>query len=485
MSAGKEKIFEFNHQLQFIADSIPVHLNYLDLEGRFVYANKSACDWWGLGLTGIIGKTIRELVGEDAYPEFRRLMDRVFSGETVHHEASFDNKDGTVGYFSNCYIPDFDEAGKVIGFVATGTDVTEKFLALQKATKLATEFRTLADSMPQIVWTANPDGFVDYYNKRWYEFTGLPEGSADNSLWASIIHPEDIDSTLVAWYKALASGEPYETEIRVRDAKSGVFRWLLTRARPVKDEHGKVIKWYGSNTDIHDQKMIQMNLELEKDLRERFVSTLTHDLRTPLTAAKISSQLIARKNSDPAIQKLSFRIEENMDRADRMIQDLLDVSVVKAGQQLPIRKVQCHLTQLLKKVIEEYSIINGDRFTLQAPMDVTGNWDCEAIRRISENLLSNAIKYGQPHTVVKVSVTKNEKEAELSVNNAGRPIPASELSGLFDTYTRSASAVHGNHKGWGIGLSLVKGLTEAHGGSVRVSSSSEAGTTFTVTLPCT
>lgn len=227
-----------------------------------------------------------------------------------------------------------------------------------------------------------------------------------------------------------------------------------------------------------------VSLQEERELRERFVSTLAHDLRTPLTATKMSSQLLLRSAGDPArLQKLASRISDNVERADQMIRDLLDANRLQAGEKLPLEVDRCCLSEVVRQTLEELSSIHGDRFVLRAPATLEGFWNCSAIRRILENLCGNAVKYGAPHLPITVSLEEEGGKVTLQVHNEGMPIPATELPHLFEPFRRSSAARASGERGWGLGLTLVKGLVEAHGGSVSVSSSEAQGTLFTVVLP--
>ncbi len=122
-------------------------------------------------------------------------------------------------------------------------------------------FRTLADTMPQMVWSTQPDGFHDYYNARWYEFTGVPAGSTDGEGWAGMFHPDDQDRAWDVWRHSLDTGEPYEIEYRLRNA-AGEYRWTLGRALPIRDGNGRITRWFGTCTDIHDSRMLQEQREI-------------------------------------------------------------------------------------------------------------------------------------------------------------------------------------------------------------------------------
>ncbi|HEX8536946.1 MAG TPA: PAS domain-containing sensor histidine kinase, partial [Cystobacter sp.] len=220
-----------------------------------------------------------------------------------------------------------------------------------------------------------------------------------------------------------------------------------------------------------DAETTLAQLRLERDLREQFVSTLSHDLRTPLTAAKMSAQLIPRQPNLPdKVYSLAARVRQNIDRADQMITDLLDANRIRAGQGLPIDVAPGELRQVVADALEELSTVHGERFLLRGEERLQGDWDARALRRLVENLCGNAIKYGDATRQVTVSLTREGDEVELAVHNWGNPIPAEEQERLFQYFARTKSAEASGKKGWGIGLTLVKGVAEAHGGSVGVES---------------
>lgn len=344
--------------------------------------------------------------------------------------------------------------------------------------------KQILNSLPQIVWTATPDFHVDWYNDWWYKFLALPRGTKWDDPETAPMHPEDVEKTIPRLKEAVATGNDFHMEQRFRRGSDGEYRWHLVRGVPIKDGHGNIIKWIGGNTDIHDRKVAEERFLEEKEIRERFVEALSHDLRTPLTAAKMSSQLLMRSfGTDQGISKIAHRITDNMDRADRMIRDLLDASLLKAGEKLPLNINQCSLNEVVQGVVEDLSGIHGDRFILTSTEVIKGFWDCNGIQRVVENLATNATKYGYAGTPVTINLSKKNNTVKISVHNEGKTIPESELAKLFDPFRRSLSARTSEHQGWGIGLALVKGLSIAHGGDVEVKSKPGIGTAFIIKLP--
>lgn len=259
-------------------------------------------------------------------------------------------------------------------------------------------------------------------------------------------------------------------------------------------EHGKLAGYFKIVTDLTERnRMIQErdlsrtrveSLELESELRERFVFMLSHDLRNPLSAAKISAQIIARRSCDiDQHRELARRAAHSIGRVDRMITDLLDVSRIRAGQPFVLNVEESDLCAILRDVYDDIATMHGDRFDIRAPASLVGFWDSHALRRVVENLVNNAIKYGDPSRIVTILAEAVESRVLLKVHNFGTAISVADQESLFELFRRSKSAEKNNVRGWGLGLALVRGIVEAHGGIVKVQSLPMAGTTFTLDLP--
>lgn len=239
---------------------------------------------------------------------------------------------------------------------------------------------------------------------------------------------------------------------------------------------------------VINRKALEENykiLEQERELRERFVSALTHDLRTPLAVAKVCSEFLRTESQESSLViDLSTKISSALDRADRMIRDLLDASRISAGEGTPIIVRECRLEKILSHVMSELEELHGSRFKIEnETKDVVCHWDDFAIHRVLDNLVNNAVKYGSVDTPITLRIRTRIEKIELSVHNHGHPIPLTEQSDLFHNYRRSKSAMKSGEIGWGMGLAIVKSLVEAHGGDIQVESKADTGTRFTVILP--
>ncbi|MGZ3747228.1 MAG: GAF domain-containing sensor histidine kinase [Pseudobdellovibrionaceae bacterium] len=280
-----------------------------------------------------------------------------------------------------------------------------------------------------------------------------------------------------------------EKDVEFVDALSNLVAIAIDRyyrvqyERELKDEEA-----LESSHKLSRSEASVTDLETERELRENFVSLLSHDLRTPLSAARISAQLIQREaNITEPIRSLASRIVSNMNRVDQMISDLLDANRIRSGEKLPLNIEPFDLVALVRRTLEELSTIHGERFVLKVPEILDGYWDKSSIRRIIENLCNNAVKYGSPDAPIILSLSQTNDQmtdqVTIEVQNTGDLISPEDQKTLFQQFRRSQKAQGSGKKGWGIGLTLVRGVAEAHGGTVKVASDAQRGTVFTVTLP--
>lgn len=235
----------------------------------------------------------------------------------------------------------------------------------------------------------------------------------------------------------------------------------------------------------HQTEATVENLEDRLDRREKFFSLVSHDLRSPLSMAKVCADIILRQPESNALSRsLAERIIMAVARADGMIKDLLDANRLQAGLGLALRRQEGDLRQMLCDFAEELSLVHGTRCRFESDAQaIPGQWDKEALRRALENLVGNAAKYGAPESEITVRLAREGSNAILSVHNIGPAIGETEIGSLFQWHGRTESAFGSEQTGWGLGLMLVKGIAEGHGGTVEVESSAKTGTTFILSLP--
>lgn len=221
--------------------------------------------------------------------------------------------------------------------------------------------------------------------------------------------------------------------------------------------------------------------DAEKSM-ERLLLYVSHDMRNPLASIKVMAQLIQRQSTQPEkCVQFSGKIVQSLNRVNAMIEDLLDVSRARAGKAVPLLFENCDLRSVIRAIVEDFSIGSPVQFTFSGDQPIPGRWGATGIRRAVENLVTNALKYGAAGKPISVQINRRGGFAEIAVHNEGKAIPLGEQATLFESFTRASSAE--NRKGWGLGLALVKGIAEAHGGTVKVFSEAGAGTIFTLILP--
>lgn len=224
-------------------------------------------------------------------------------------------------------------------------------------------------------------------------------------------------------------------------------------------------------------------LDAERVVRERFVSLLAHDLRGPLSAATLAAKmLVGRPEKLRDRHDLALRIERNLFRIDRMIRDLLDANRLRAGYRLPLDLQQCDLVEIAADVVADLDAAERDRVRTSAPERLEGVWAPDELHRALWNLITNALKYGTENAPVDLLIHRAADGVVLSVHNEGPPIAPDEQLEIFEPFGRARGA-EAQAKGWGLGLTLVRGCAEAHGGKLELSSTAEGGTTFSLRLP--
>ena len=258
-----------------LADTIPVMLWMTRPDGYCTYVNQKWYDYTGQLPEETIGQRWISVVHPDDMLQMTAGFNEANASHTPFYlEYRIKGADGKYRWILDSGSPMFDDDGGFEGYIGSVIDIDNRKLAEDAVRESEKRFRQLADSMPQIVWTANPDGYTDYYNKQWYLFIG-EEGQYGDSSFLYHIHPDDQQRCYETWYRSVKSGEPYEIEYRFKvKYPSEAYRWFLVRALPIKNDNGQIIKWYGTCTDIDDVKRIQQSLresrlELEKGVAER------------------------------------------------------------------------------------------------------------------------------------------------------------------------------------------------------------------------
>jgi PAS domain S-box-containing protein len=351
------------------------------------------------------------------------------------------------------------------------------------------KFKLIAEAVPQMVWSSSPDGQPDYFNQRWYDFTGMPVGKLGAESFLAVLHPDDRDSAWSAWQRSLACGQPYETEYRLRHL-SGDYRWVLARALAVCDEQGTVMRWMGTCTDIQEQKLAQEELRVAGRRKDEFLAMLAHELRNPLAPLSTAAQLLQIAPHDPErVRRSAALMERQVRHMTELVDDLLDVSRVTRGlvrvddEVVELQQVAHGALEQARPLIEA----RGHSVELDLPeRALHARGDRARLIQVVSNLLNNAAKYTPPGG--RIALRLQERPAEgavcISVSDNGSGIEPQLLSHVFELFTQGQRTPDRAQGGLGLGLALVKSIVELHGGKVQARSGGLGqGSTFTVCLP--
>jgi PAS domain S-box-containing protein len=476
-------------------------------------------DIWRKNENEVLGMKIM-----DVFPELRQqstseLLHEVYSTGKKYTQKesliSLNGKDGLRKYYVDIeYAPVVYKDNKISGIKITAIDVTEKVEARKKIEESEKRFRSLAESLPQLVWETDEKGNSLFASHRWEEFTGItPVGEAE---WKAIIHPDDFDENAKIWGHSLATGDLYRCDVRIK-SKDGDYRWHRVIGEPVLDKENKIIKWVGAFTEIHTQKAFTQ--ELEKQVAERtkeladtnmalgrmnrelqsFAYVSSHDLQEPLRKIQtFATQIIERESqnlSDSGKDKFR-RMQNSAKRMQTLIDDLLTYSRTSSADR-KFEKVN------LNEIIEEVKD-NLKEELLQKHATIEAHEMCDAyiipfqFRQLLFNLVNNSLKFSDPSVAPRIEIKselargaefKNDKLSNelkychIRVADNGIGFEQQYSDKIFEVFQR----LHGKdqYDGTGIGLSIVKRIVENHNGIITASGELNKGATFDIYIPAT
>ena len=373
--------------------------------------------------------------------------------------------------------------------------------------KLASErrYRHLAESIPQIVWRSLPDGQLEYWNHRWYAYTGGEEGMSSEGAWG-FLHPEDRERCMDQFQACRRQGTAFQCECRILRA-DGTYRWHLRRALPELSRDGEIVAWLGTDTDIDDRKRAdderiellvreraarfeaeaaqkraaELYVEAREAVRVRddFLTVAAHELRTPLTTLRLLAQQLARGAHATESSRSLLR---SVERLCKLIDQLLDVSRISAGRvelQLERGDLRAMVREAAGRLFEEASR-NGCAISLEDGGPAVADFDPLRMEQVVANLVGNAIKYGRGKPIA-VAVKQDAVKVRIEVHDHGIGVAPEEQQRIFERFTRAVSVRE--YGGLGLGLFISKQIVDAHGGSIHVRSAPGKGATFVVELP--
>ncbi|CAN5357893.1 PAS domain S-box protein [soil metagenome] len=424
----------------------------------------------------------------DDVSEFKKaVQDSILSGKEYSVEFRFVRGDGTEGWMDGRGQATFDDSGRPLRIDGFGIDITERKLAQQALAESEQRLRLLAEALPIICWSLDAEGHLDFVNLRYEEYTGLSRDGTPDMYWSKVVHPEDLTDTRISFGVARREERVWSQELRLL-AASGEYRWHLSRMEPIRDSSGQIIRWFGTSTDIQDQKVAEA--ELERRVTERtealtlaiqelegFTYSVSHDLRAPLRAINSSSMILLEdlgKTINEEHRERLVRQAHNSQRLGVLIDDLLKLSRINRQD---MERVELNISKMSQEVADDI-VTRGEanevNFVIE--QDMVDKADPVLLRFVFINLFENAVKFSPNGG----TVTVGRKGSEYFVSDQGIGFDTRYLDKLFMPFERLVTDKE--YPGTGIGLANVQRIIQRHGGIVWAESEIGKGSTFFFTL---
>ena len=479
-----------------------------DATGRMTLVNQRWCEMLGYTEAELLQKNIADVTHSASLaPTLEGVGRLATGGPDFVIEKNYLRKDGSLLPASSSVSALRGPDGAYQGLVAVVLDISARKRAEAAVRESEERFRTLADNIPTLAWMAHPDGNIFWYNQRWYDYTGTTSDSQEGWGWESVHDPEMLPEVMERWTHSLATGELFEMVFPLRGA-DGVYRPFLTRVQPIHDDEGRVVRWFGTNTDVSDLREAEEALRTANRRLDEFLHTATHELKTPLTAMLANLQLSERRiqrllaassegtSTAPSdalqtVAQLLARNEQQTRRLTRLVDDLVDAARIQADK-LEIFPVPCDLAEIVSEVVTDQRAVRPERaidlqFVIPEGQPALVEADADRIGQVLTNYLTNALKYSpaaSPVTVVLEVHSDCTPFARVWVRDEGPGIPLEEQTRIWERGHRVASIVPTSAGvGLGLGLHISREIVLRHSGQVGVESAPHEGSAFWFTLP--
>jgi PAS domain S-box-containing protein len=493
----------------------------LSEDGTVLYANARLADLLGRELSEVMGSTFNAFVPGTFQDYWAGLVQRGWAGKSKG-ELPLRAKAGALVPFSvSMNVLAFNET-PALAVIVTDLSAQREIVAIraqvaqqnalldrkteelkrEEAARLAgeraaAEASRVLEGIPQIAWTATPEGVISYLNRRWFDYVGPENAGGLDFGWSASLHPDDVPAASRQWRKCHRTGQPFELEYRFRN-RAGDYRWMLGRAMPSRNEQGEIIQWIGTCTDIHEQKLALERIDQgQRQLRDNneqltrvnvdldnFIYTASHDLKAPISNIEglldaLLLELPADTVRSETVQSLLDLMQDSVNRFKRTIEHLTDVSRLQKEHGHPTAPVD--LAAVIHDVrldLEPLIQSAGAVLDVDVAAAPTVSFSEKNLRSVVFNLLSNALKYRAPARPAHIHLRARPegKFLVLEVQDNGLGLEAASERKLFGMFQR----FHDHVEGSGIGLYMVKKMVENAGGRIVVRSELDVGTTFSV-----
>lgn len=496
---ARKKAEESQEQLTLALDSAQMGTWHMDLRTGNVVISKQ--------LSEIMGRDIHEdlivadptMIHPQDLQEFHERWFEAINRRTVlSHEYRLVRESGEPRWVYSSGRAVYAANGEPLSISGVTLDITERKLAEERVRQSEARVRALAESMPQMAFVASATGETEYLNESFLSYLAMPAVGRGPISWLDpgLIHPDDFAAAADAWERCRSGDQSFQIEYRLR-RHDGEYRWHLGRATPVFDGAGRLVQWYGTNTDIHDQKMHEAELRSAKEQAESasqsksaFLANMSHEIRTPLGAILGFAELLRDSREEHERIEYAQIIDRNGKVLTKLIDDILDLSKVEAGR-LELEKLGFDLGSLVREVVslfEDRAHRLGIELQLTFEPDAPGVIisDPTRLRQILINLLGNALKFtpkGRVRLRVSSRSTDGVRRAAFEISDTGVGMNAEQAARLFAPFSQADSSTTRRFGGSGLGLALSRRLARALGGDVTLDRCAPGeGSVFTATI---
>ena len=487
-----------NRIFDLIAARLPALVAYVDQDLNYRFCNRAYETFFGCSPGQLDGRPVTEGLGAVVFARAKSSIDLVLAGERVQFDITLPSEADRERTLQVEYLPDFDpKSAAVRGYVVVAHDITIRKHSERALIERTASFQILTETIPSGIWRCDPDGAADYASQRFAAMVGFKVEELLGWGWAGLIHPDDKDRVLREWQAARADGGAIVIEFRVRNVR-GEYRWFISQGNPFRDSAGQVIKYYGTWTDVDDQKRTALeNVELLRreraavKVRDEFLSVVSHELKTPLTGLKLQSQLLrhlrekgdATAYSPERIDGLIEQVDLQVNRLTRLVDDMLDISRIQTGR-LHMHSGLVDVAHLLESSVrltrEQCNAYRGETLHLVPPANITVRGDVTRLTQVMTSLLVNAVRFGDGRPVL-VGATASLGFVTMTVRDEGRGIAADKREKIFERFESAITPNEGS--GLGLGLYIARQIVNSHAGQIWVESEPGQGATFYVRLP--
>ena len=480
----KSNISQDSLSLLFV--QAPVALSML-MGDEFVIqvANPQMLEILGKNIEIIGKKLIAALPELEGQPFIEILTNVKKTGETYkgYHQLTKLIRNGKEEecFFDSTFAPIYNEdETEIIGVSIVAIESTKQVLTKQRIKENEQRYKNLADSLPIIIWTADKNGNIDYYNQKWYDYTGFEGIDSRESATHKILHPDDVKRAMHIWKTSQQNKSAYEIEYQFKDNKTeDSYKWFLGRAVPIKDPNDNIIQWIGTCTDIDEFKQFQQQ-------KDNFLGIASHELKTPLTSLKLYSQFLEknlRKQDDNKNADVAMKMDEQVNKLTSLVNDLLDVTKIQNGKIL-LNRNEFDFDELVNEVIAEQQMSTSHRIYLENERIGNIYGDKNRISQVMTNLISNAIKYSPDSDNIQITTKLTEEDCvHFSVRDFGIGIPEDKQDRVFEQYYRVSGSKEHTFPGLGLGLYISSEIIKRSGGRIFVNSVEGKGSDFCFEIP--